>query len=83
MKIGDEAFFRLLRRWVRQNAGGNVTTAQFIALAERISGQDLGEFFDEWLFTPSRPASLGPAAAKRVGAAALRAAPAAVQKLRR
>jgi hypothetical protein len=83
LKIGDDAFFRLLRRWVRENAGGNVTTAQFIALAERISGQDLGDFFDEWLFTPERPASLPPAAAQRLGAAAVRAAPLAAQKLRR
>jgi aminopeptidase N len=62
LKIGDDAFFRLLRRWVRKNAGGNVTTPQFIALAERVSGQDLGVFFDQWLFTPARPASLPPVA---------------------
>jgi CubicO group peptidase (beta-lactamase class C family) len=48
---------------VRRYAGGNVTTPQFIALAERISGQDLDALFDEWLFTPARPASLGPGAA--------------------
>jgi Peptidase family M1 domain/Peptidase M1 N-terminal domain/Immune inhibitor A-like, MAM domain len=71
LKIGDDAFFQLLRRWVRQNAGGNVTTPQFIALAERISGQDLGAFFDEWLFTGERPASLPPVAtAARVASAA-------------
>jgi hypothetical protein len=73
LKIGDDAFFRLLRRWVRDNAGGNVTTAQFIALAERISGQGLGAFFDEWLFTPARPASLGPAAAAARSAVGTRA----------
>jgi hypothetical protein len=80
MRIGDDAFFRLLHRWVRENAGGNVTTPQFIGLAERISGQALGEFFDEWLFTPARPASLPAqqAAARRLAPAR---APAAREKL--
>ncbi len=83
LKIGDEAFFRLLRRWIRQNAGGNVTTAQFIALAERVSGQDLGAFFDEWLFTGERPASLPPAATAARAAASVRQAPLALRRLKR
>ena len=37
LQIGDEKFFELLRTWVHDNAGGNVTTDQFIALAEQIS----------------------------------------------
>ena len=38
-RIGDDAFFRLLRRWVRPRAGGhNVTIPQFIALAEQHLG---------------------------------------------
>jgi hypothetical protein len=32
-----------------------VTTDQFIALAERISGQDLDELFTTWLFTSGKP----------------------------
>ena len=35
VRIGDEAFFRLLKQWVSENAGGTVTTKRFIALAER------------------------------------------------
>ena len=54
-RIGDADFFRLLRRWVRSNAGGNVTTPEFTALAERVSGQDLDAFFATWLFTPAKP----------------------------
>ena len=64
LKIGDAAFFRLLREWVKANAGGNVATKQFIALAEKISRQDLDPFFNEWLFTPSKPPSLGSAVAR-------------------
>jgi aminopeptidase N len=59
LKIGDGAFFRLLKEWVRSNAGGNVAIPQFIALAEKISRQNLKPFFQEWLFTPAKPASLG------------------------
>ena len=39
-KIGDDAFFRVLRTWTAEHFQGNATTAQFIALSERISGQD-------------------------------------------
>ena len=48
-------FFRILRRWASKQAGGNVTTDEFIALAERISGQQLDALFDAWLFTGARP----------------------------
>jgi len=34
-----------------------VTTADFEALAQQISGQDLGALFDEWLTTPRKPGS--------------------------
>jgi hypothetical protein len=65
-KIGDDDFFRLLRKWVRRNAGGNVSTPQFIKLAEKVSGQDLDDFFQTWLFTPAKPAGIEPqGAAKR------------------
>jgi hypothetical protein len=64
LQIGDPAFFRLLREWVRSNTGGNVAIPQFIALAERISHQDLDGFFNTWLFTPAKPAGLDSAAAR-------------------
>jgi hypothetical protein len=60
----DRDFFRLLKEWVRLHRGGNVTTPQFIALAERISGQDLGDFFQTWLFTPAKPPGIEPAGAR-------------------
>ena len=55
LAVGDQDFFRILRRWANKNEGGNVTTDEFIALAERISGEDLGDLFDAWLFTGARP----------------------------
>jgi aminopeptidase N len=57
VKIGDKTFFKLLRDWYRDNRYGNATTADFIALAERESGQQLDNFFDVWLFRPVKPTS--------------------------
>jgi aminopeptidase N len=56
-KIGDPVFFALLRDWVTQNRYGNVTTAEFIDLAERKSGMDLQHFFDVWLYQADKPTS--------------------------
>ncbi len=55
-RIGDEAFWAVLRTWVADHRHGNATTAELVALAEQVSGQDLGEFFEVWLETPERPA---------------------------
>jgi aminopeptidase N len=56
-KIGDRTFFALLRTWYRDNRNDNVRTADFIELAERMSGRDLDAFFDAWLFEEGRPTS--------------------------
>ena len=54
-KIGDDTFFTVLRDWATLNRYGNVTTAQFIDLAEQRSGMDLKHFFDVWLYQPDKP----------------------------
>ncbi|UUI67266.1 immune inhibitor A [Aeromicrobium duanguangcaii] len=69
LRIGDDDFFRLLKRWTASQAGGNVRTEEFTRLAERVSGEDLDEFFTQWLFTPEKPESLPDAAALRKGSA--------------
>jgi aminopeptidase N len=56
-KIGDFAFFQIMRGWAAQNRYGNVTTPQFVALAEQVSGRRLDHFFDVWLFRPEKPTS--------------------------
>lgn len=53
--IGNRDFTTLMKRWANQHRGGTVTTKQFIKLSERISGDDLGTFFDEWLYQADRP----------------------------
>jgi aminopeptidase N len=56
--VGDAVFFGILKVWVATQAGGTVTTDEFIALAEKMSGQELDELFETWLFTPEKPAGL-------------------------
>jgi aminopeptidase N len=55
-KIGDTAFFKVLQTWTGQHRYATGTTAQFTALAEQISGQDLTSFFDVWLWQKTKPA---------------------------
>jgi aminopeptidase N len=55
-RIGDGAFWALLRTWVAQRQYGNGSVADFEALAASVSGQDLTSFFDAWLHQPVRPA---------------------------
>jgi aminopeptidase N len=54
-RIGDRAFFTVLRIWAAKHKYGNVTTAQFIALSERVSHKDLDGLFDAWLYTAGKP----------------------------
>jgi len=55
-KMGDPDFFTVLKTWARKHAGENVTTADFRALAEKVSGQQLDDFFQTWIYGPSKPA---------------------------
>ena len=54
--LGDEAFFTLCRDWVTTFSGGNVSTADFIALAGRHTAVDLGPLFTAWLDEVDLPA---------------------------
>ncbi len=53
--VGDDDFYEILRTWMTENRNQNVSTADFIALAERISGDDLDALFERWLYTPGLP----------------------------
>lgn len=55
VKVGERTFFRILRDWYARNKYGNVTTADFVALAEKRSGKQLDTFFDVWLYRPVKP----------------------------
>jgi aminopeptidase N len=60
--VGDPTFYRILREWVDRYRDRNVNTAEFIALSEELSGQQLDAFFQIWLYDwglPSLPPDTG------------------------
>ncbi len=54
-RIGEEDFRTLMRRWATGNAGRTVTTADLVALAEQVSGEQLDQLFTDWVYAPVRP----------------------------
>ena len=56
-KVGDTAFFAIMRAWAQDNRYGNVTTEEFIDLCEQESGMDLTAFFQAWLYEKGKPTS--------------------------
>ena len=58
MILGDDDFFRILRRWATDNKYGVVTTPDFIALVKEESSRPddrLDAFFQDWLFDNDKP----------------------------
>ncbi|EWT07982.1 metallopeptidase [Intrasporangium chromatireducens Q5-1] len=56
-KIGDDAFFKLIKEWATMHRYGNANTADFVQLAEKVSGMDLTHFFDVWVYQAGKPTS--------------------------
>ena len=55
LEVEDELFFEILQEWTERYRHGNASTADFIALAEEVSGRELDELFDALLFAPVVP----------------------------
>ncbi|MGZ0146006.1 M1 family metallopeptidase [Kribbella sp. WER1] len=55
LKIGDRAFFQVLKQWPATHRYGNVSTQMFIRYVERLTHRDLGAFFQSWLYQPGKP----------------------------
>jgi aminopeptidase N len=55
LEVGDQDFFEGARTWLQKYNDGTATTEDFEAVYEKVSGQDLGAFFDTWLRTGSKP----------------------------
>ncbi len=47
--VGDEVFFGILHGWCDLKRHGTGRTAEFVTLAEELSGDDLGDLFTQWL----------------------------------
>ena len=56
-RVGEEAFWLIVRAWIDEQSGGNGSTEEFEETAERVSGQELTGFFIAWLRTPEQPAT--------------------------
>ena len=55
--LGDDVFFDVIQTWVSTYAGEAATTADFIAHAEGVSGADLTDWADAWLYGLEKPAA--------------------------
>jgi len=53
--VGDSTFFEILRTYGQEYAYESAITADFINVAEGVSGMDLSWFFDEWLYHIGHP----------------------------
>ncbi|HMR14509.1 MAG TPA: M1 family aminopeptidase, partial [Arachnia sp.] len=53
--VGDEDFFAILRAWTAEHEHSTATTADFVAIAERVTGRGLGAFSTAWLYRPELP----------------------------
>lgn len=59
LEVGDATFYDILQTYHAEYAHKTATIPDFIAVAENVSGRDLGDFFQGWLYErnmPPRPA---------------------------
>ncbi|HVV56163.1 MAG TPA: M1 family metallopeptidase [Mucilaginibacter sp.] len=55
LKLGEEAFWKGIRNYYARYDGSNADTEDLRKMLEQASGQDLGQFFKQWLYTPGTP----------------------------
>ncbi len=55
LQVGDDTFFQILRTYYERFQNSNATTEDFIAVAEEVSGQSLGDLFQAWLYDEAVP----------------------------
>ncbi|MGW1895369.1 M1 family metallopeptidase [Streptomyces sp. NPDC002004] len=70
-KVGDKTFFKILKGWPQQRAGGNAQVGDFVAYAQKVSGTSLVSLFDTWLYEPAKPAAAPAPGGARSAAAAV------------
>lgn len=54
-RIGTQSFHRVLRQWIARRSGGDATTADFVAVAQEVSDENLRRFFQDWLYDRDKP----------------------------
>lgn len=55
LTVGDETFFDILKTYAARFADRSAVTADFIGLAEEVSGVELDDLFDAWLIEQRVP----------------------------
>ncbi len=55
LTVGDDVFWEIVQTYYARHQGGNASTADFIAVAETVSGEDLTDFFQAWLYAAEIP----------------------------
>ncbi|MEE9298404.1 MAG: M1 family metallopeptidase [Acidimicrobiia bacterium] len=53
--VGDDVLKKIFHEYFGRFVDGTASTADFIGIAEEVSGQDLTELFDAWLFSVPLP----------------------------
>jgi aminopeptidase N len=53
--VGDQNFFASLRAWATERAGRNGSVPDFLTLLKHVSGKNIDDVAQTWLFTPTRP----------------------------
>lgn len=53
--VGDDAFFASLKTYLRIHAFGNAEIGDLREAFEKVTGEDLNWFFDQWFFRPGHP----------------------------
>ncbi len=54
-KVGDKDFFTALRTWTTERRGGNGAVQDFLTVLERVSGEQVDDVAQAWLFSSTRP----------------------------
>jgi aminopeptidase N len=54
-KLGEEMFWKGIRNYFAKYNGGNANTDDLREMMEQASGQDLKQFFKQWLYSPGHP----------------------------
>lgn len=54
-RIGEKRFFEVLREWPAREANGTADRREYVDWIEETTGEELSEFFDEWLLDQDTP----------------------------
>lgn len=54
-KLGDELFWKGIQAYYKKYQNGNTMTVDFQKIMEEVSGKNLNNFFQQWIFTKGYP----------------------------